>query len=452
MLHLSLRSKIALLAVVSCAVALAGGAVSAWFSLHRTEMQQLDASLQTGAQEFFRDLENFDGLRREQRTEITDRFVPPSLRACLIELSGRHGELIFRSENLGTTSLMDAPPGFTTRTVNGSPRRLGVFMDEDLRLVVAGDFSEIRRMERNLGIAVLTALPVVVIIIALAGGFLARRALQPVDELTRAAEQITAARLGRRLPEPRARDEIHRLVVVLNSTFERLQRSFEQATRFSADASHQLRTPLAVLRAGLDTMLQSPHLHDEDREIAMELLDQIRRLVSLTEDLLLLARADGGRLQLKLEPRDLRTILDDCLDDTRALAETRDIAIDAPLPDRIEAIIDAGRVSVILQKLLQNALKYNRAGGRIRVAAAASDGSIEVRVGNSGEAIPGERQSHVFERFARGLNDERLGGNGLGLSLARELARAHGGELELVKSDADWTEFVLRLPTAPPAS
>lgn len=446
MWHPSLRLKIALLAVVSCAAALAAGAVSMWFALHRTELRQLDESLTTGAQEFFRDLENFDGLRREQRTEITDRFVPPSLRGRLVELTGRHGELLFRSANLGDTSLAETPGKFSTRVVNGTTVRLGVFPHEDVRLVVGTDLGEVQRAERNLGLALLTALPVVVVIIAAAGSFLARRALRPVDEVTRAAGQITAARLAHRLPEPRTHDEIHRLVAVLNAMFERLQRSFEQAVRFSADASHQLKTPLSVLRAGLDELLLSPRLDAEDKAALDILLDQVRRLTSLTQDLLLLARADAGRLEVRKAPCDLRTILDDCLDDARALAEEKHLVVETDLPPRLELEADLRWVALIVQNLLENAVKYNRTGGRIEVRASVAEPWLELCIANTGTPIPPERQAHVFDRFSRGFSDERIAGTGLGLSLARELARAQGGEIALAESTADRTEFRLRLP------
>ena len=446
MWHPSLRLKIALLAVVSCAVALACGAVSTWFSLRRTEIRQIDESLSTGSQEFFRDLENFDGLTREQRTEITDRYVPPSLQGKRIELTGRHGEALYRSDGLGETAFAGAPSGFSTRLIDNVLMRVGVFHHEDLRLAVAGDLGEVRRAERNLGIAMLTALPVVVVIIALAGSFLAGRALRPVDEVTRAAEQITAAKLGRRLPEPQAHDEIHRLVAVLNAMFERLQLSFEQAVRFSADASHQLRTPLSVLRAGLDEILLSPRLDTEDKAAVNLLIDQVRRLTSLTQDLLLLARADGGRLDIRKAPCDLRPCLDDSLDDVRALADEKNITLTTDLPPKLDGETDPRWLALIAQNLLENAVKYNRPGGRIGVRACVSKSWMEFRVGNTGAPIPLERQPHVFERFSRGFSDERIAGTGLGLSLARELARALGGDLELAESGADWTEFLLRLP------
>ncbi len=443
---LSLRSKIVLLAVASSIVVLVVGAAGTWLMLRHVAVRELDARLNTDAKELFRDFDNFTGGPRDQRAEFTERFIPLALRERWIELAGRHGELLYRSESLGDTTLAGAPPGFSNREIDGQPVRVGVFESEEMRLYIAADLGEIRRFERNLGMAFLLALPVVGLSLALTGRWLAHRALQPIDEVTRAAGQITAARLDLRLPEPAARDEIHRLVAVLNATFERLERSFEQAVRFSADASHQLKTPLSVLRVGLDALLHSPKCDGAEKDAVNELLDQVRRLTSLTEDLLLLARVDAGRLELRRVPCDLRHVFDECLDDARTIAEGRGITLEASLPARIEAEADPGRVTIILQNLLENAVKYNRAGGRLCLCVKVTPPWLEVIVGNSGEPIAPERRAHIFERFSRGLSDERIAGTGLGLSLARELARAHGGELELSESADDWIGFTLRLP------
>ena len=444
---MTLRSRIALYAVASSVVALAAWAALTWLMLRYVETRLFDRRVRTDADELFRDMENFTGGPRDPR-EITERFVPLALRDRYIEIVGANDDLLYSSPNLGDETLGDAPAGFSSRVLHGRNVRVGVFRHGDLTLYVGAELAEVERLGRDLLIAFLAALPVVVGLIALGGYSVGLRALQPVIEITQVAEEITAERLDRRLPLPTAQDELHRLAMALNRTFERLERSFEQAVRFSADASHQLKTPLTLLRVGLDELLRSPKCAGPEKEAVHELLDQVRRLTSLTEDLLLLARADAGRLGLRRVRCDLRPVFDECLDDARTLAEARDIALEMGLPERIEAETDAGSVTVILQNLIENAVKYNRDGGRLRVCARVMSGWLEVSVGNTGEPIPTERQSHIFERFFRGQSDERIAGTGLGLSLARELSRAHGGELELAKSADDWTEFTLRLPLA----
>jgi signal transduction histidine kinase len=235
------------------------------------------------------------------------------------------------------------------------------------------------------------------------------------------------------------------LIDVLNATFERLQGSFEQAARFSADASHQLKTPIAILRAGIDEILDEPGLSPELRDRIADLLQQTRRLTSVAENLLLLSRADTGRLALRETSFELRKLLEGSLEDARILGEKSHLKVEATLPETLPMVGDRDMISLTLQNLVENAVKYNRPGGKISVSAAKSGDGVQICVGNSGRAIPAERAPHIFKRFYRARGDEQTPGHGLGLSIARELARAHGGDLTLIESREDWTEFCLRL-------
>ena len=145
---------------------------------------------------------------------------------------------------------------------------------------------------------------------------------------------------------------------------------------------------------------------------------------------------------------DLSELLEGVLDDARALAEPMNLTVEAEIPPHLPLIADRTFVGMITQKLLENAIKYNAPGGRVRLAAQALNGSVELTIGNSGQGIPPERASHLFERFYRVRGDERISGSGLGLSTAREFARAHGGEVALLRSDATWTEVSVKLPRA----
>jgi signal transduction histidine kinase len=254
--------------------------------------------------------------------------------------------------------------------------------------------------------------------------------------------------LDQRLPVPPAKDEIAGLITVLNRTFERLERSFEQSVRFSADASHQLKTPVAVLRAGIEEILTDPETPAKQQARADALLHQTHQLTSVAENLLLLARADAGRLELQRTEFDLRELLDGMLDDARTLAEPHKLTVEADVPASLPIAADRTFISIVLQNLLDNAVKYTVAGGSICIRAKSSGQVVEVVVANNGEQIPPDRAPHIFERFYRARGDQRISGHGLGLSLARELAIAHGGELALVRSDSEWTEFRLRLPRA----
>ena len=204
------------------------------------------------------------------------------------------------------------------------------------------------------------------------------------------------------------------------------------------------RRRLTILRSGIEDLLESPALIEADRRAVAALLEQTHRLSSITESLLLLSRADVGRLKLDLALTDVSEIVTACVEDAQIIAEARDIQIESDMPDHLDAVVDAGRLEQILLNLLDNAVKYNHEGGRIKISGQlAPNGSLSILVGNTGPGIPKAHASQLFERFFRSDAVAGVPGSGLGLSLARELARAHGGELILARSDNEWTEFNL---------
>jgi two-component system, OmpR family, heavy metal sensor histidine kinase CusS len=414
-----------------------------WILLRHQEIQALDRRLVTDAQELFRDIENFQGINK--RLEVTERFVPLALRDRLVEVRGRAGELLYISPNLSAPVLKDGIEAFHTREIAGRPVRIGVFQDSELTLHVGADLKDIELLGWEIARSQVIVIPAVLLLIAAGSWLLGSIALTPIERIRRAAERITAERLDERIPSQGPSDEIGRLIDVLNATFERLQGSFEQAARFSADASHQLKTPIAVLRAGIDEILDKDGIAPEQRDRVADLLQQTRRLTSVAENLLLLSRADTGRLALRGTSFDLRKLLEGSLEDARILGEKSNLEVEARLPDTLPMTGDRDMISLTLQNLVENAVKYNRPGGKILLSAEKSGEDVRICVGNSGQGIPADRAPHIFKRFYRARGDEQTPGHGLGLSIAQELARAHGGELTLTESREDWTEFCLRL-------
>jgi signal transduction histidine kinase len=285
-----------------------------------------------------------------------------------------------------------------------------------------------------------------VLLITLFGSaWVASKAIAPVEEIRQAAKTITAQRLDQRLPVPPTHDEIAGLIDVLNATFERLQRSFEQSVRFSADASHHLKTPIAVLRAGVEEILADVNCSESTQARAEGLLHRIHHVSSVVDNLLLLSRADAGRLELSKAEFDLGEVLEGVLDDAVILAEPLGLKVEADIPKHLLLNADRTFVAIVAQNLVENAVKYNIPGGRIRLEARVVNSAVEMIIGNTGDGIPKDRTRQLFERFYRVRGDERVPGHGLGLSIARELARAHGGDVELVRSDDSWTEMRVRL-------
>ena len=267
----------------------------------------------------------------------------------------------------------------------------------------------------------------------LASHLLSGRLSEPVERLAVDSEENRAQR--------------HRAEAALESTSRELQRS----ARFSADASHQLKPPVTVLRAGLEELLAGEYLSSEAREEVSALVHQTFRLAGVIEDLLLLSRMDAGRLQIQFSRLDLTPLVEAWLDDLGALPDPLDLKVEADYPPSLCISGEKRYASIILQNLLENARKYNRAGGRIRIAARADGAWAVLTVGNTGRPVPAAAQEHIFERFHRGAVGENVPGHGIGLNLARELARLHGGDLRLARSDEDWTEFEVRFRLAPSA-
>src|SRR5437773_1677831 len=231
-----------------------------------------------------------------------------------------------------------------------------------------------------------------------------------------------------------------RAEAALASTAEELERS----TRYSADASHQLKSPVTVFRIGLESLMAREGFKPEIYEALSALLHQTHRLTGVIDDLLLLSRMDAGHLQIASTPVNLSKLIDEWLDDLGALPDSPDVKIEKDFP--VGLVVDGEKryTSLIVQNLLENARKYNRPGGRIRVSGHANGNNVMLTVGNTGCTIPpGE---NIFERFHHSSTPSAVSGHGIGLNLARELARLHGGDLRLIRSENDWTEFEVRFP------
>lgn len=306
----------------------------------------------------------------------------------------------------------------------------------------------------------LAALGIVFVVAGGGGWWIARRALKPVTALGDAAEQITAAHLDRRIPEVGADEEFARLIRVFNAMLGRLEGSYLQAVRFSADASHELKTPLAVIQGEVETALSSVADGSEAQAALGSILEEIQRLKMLMHALLVFSRLDAGTLQLQRQPFDLAACVRETCEDSQELAP--ELRFEVELPEgALQVEADPSLLPSVVRNLIGNASKYNQPDGWVEVslrveggpsdsaAGAPSAGRAVLRVANSGPEIAAEHREQIFDRFFRADPSRTGGSHGLGLSLAREFARAHGGEVSLVSSDAEGTVFELTLETAP---
>ncbi len=234
------------------------------------------------------------------------------------------------------------------------------------------------------------------------------------------------------------RAERKRAEAALASTTEELERS----SRYSADASHQLKSPVTVLRIGLESLLESEGFAPNVYEELSTLLHQTHRLTGVIDDLLLLSRLDAGHLQIASAPVNLSQLVDEWLADLDALPDSQDLKIEKELPPGLLVAGEKRYTSLIVQNLIENARKYNRPGGRIRVSARGNGTAVVLTIGNTGRTIPSGED--IFERFHHSSTPAATSGHGIGLNLARELTRLHGGDLRLARSENDWTEFEVR--------
>lgn len=413
--------------------------------LYYRQRKEVDDELRDNADELVRDLRNFRGAPVNPRHPLSVKFVPVDLREHYLMLMGPEGQLLYQSPNLEGTNI-EGDPGFRTLTIAKQACRAGSFKMGDFTVHVAMSLAPLEAFHADLRFGLLMTLPLIGVMVFAGGLWLGNRAVAPVAALSHAAEAISVENLAERLPTPPADDEIARLTVVLNSAFDRLRAAYTSATRFSADASHQLKTPVAVLRAGLESLRDSPEIGSAARDELDGLLRQVRRLTGLIQDLLLLAGTDARRLRLESQPFDLSDLAAEALDDLGVLAHDR-LEVESDLTPGLTVCADRRHVAMVSQNLIENAAKYTPEGGRVRVTTSREGHVARLSVANTGPALPEADREGIFERFRRGSQvGEGTSGHGLGLNIARELARAHGGDLELVRSDGEWTEFALILP------
>jgi two-component system heavy metal sensor histidine kinase CusS len=301
-------------------------------------------------------------------------------------------------------------------------------------------------------LAVLVTLGPLVVGLALTGGYLlARRVLAPVEQIATAANQIDARRLGERIDVPKPDDELGKLAGTLNVMFDRLERSFKEMQRFTADASHELRTPIAVIRAEAEVALSKPLADPEKQELLGSILEECHRLTWITDQLLTLSREDAGIAQNPREFVDLSRLAAEAADTMRPLAEAKELQLRTVFTGQSFVHGDPVRLRHVIYNLLDNAIKYTAEGGSVELAVTQSNGSVRLHVSDTGIGIAEEHLPHVFERFYRAdkARSRAAGGTGLGLSIVQSIVAAHGGNVEVTSAPGEGTRFVVEIPQKP---
>lgn len=288
---------------------------------------------------------------------------------------------------------------------------------------------------------------VVFLVLAVAGGlFLSRQALRPVADGIRSARRLDPEDLSERLPLTGAGDELDELAGTINGLLDRLAAYHAQIIRFTADASHELRSPLAAMRAAVEIALQKPRESEEYRNILATLGEQSERLTALVNGLLLLARADSGEVVIRREAVDLTMLACDVIEMYEPLAEERGIQLIAVTSNPTTVVGDPPRMRQLVTNLVDNAIRFTEPGGTVTLQVEGNANRAMLRVTDTGIGIPEEHLPHVFERFYQSDAARSSGGCGLGLSICRWIVTAHGGTIEAENKEAIGAEFTVILP------
>ena len=330
----------------------------------------------------------------------------------------------------------------------GSEWRAARFDVPTGRGVVAADLVSVKaELQSAVQSALTVVVPMALVLTALGAWLLASLSLRPVNRLREAMIGVTPRALDQRLPSASEDREFKALIGEYNTMLARLEASFHQASRFSADAAHELKTPLTILQGRLEQAVSRSDNRAVQQDL-MDMLSEVGRLATITRKLLLLSQADAGRLALSRTSVDLTLLLDELVSDVQMLIT--DQALTSVIEPGLVAQGDALLLRQLFNNLINNAARYGRPRGAIEVRSRALPGGIETIFSNATRPIPAEERARFFERFFRGdaAHSSSIEGSGLGLSLAREIARAHGGDLTLEPGAPDQVTLRLWLPHA----
>jgi heavy metal sensor kinase len=381
-----------------------------------------------------------DGLGPGGRLRVADNtgtviFASPGLESLTPHASQKSAQHSFR-ENIA---------GQRFRARQEEIDALGAHYD----VVLAMSTEDFERSLARFRLILFSAVPAFLVLASLGGYWMSRRALGPVDEITRAAQTISAQDLGQRLVVPRTSDELERLATTLNEMLARLEAAFQRITQFTADASHELRTPVSVMRTSAEIALRKPRTDAQYRETLSQILRESERVSQLIEQLLALARADAGSGALPMIRTDLTAILKHVCQQAKFLSNEKQLAFSQELSgDKCWVQGDVSSLERLFMILLDNAVKYTPTGGHVGVRAWSEEGFAKVEFHDSGIGIAAGDLPHIFDRFFRAdrARSPESGGTGLGLAIARWIVHAHRGEIHVQSEPSKGSSFQVKLP------
>jgi heavy metal sensor kinase len=335
--------------------------------------------------------------------------------------------------------------GMPLRILNGQLRT----GDRTYDLQIGAPMDDFYEAVNRFGLLLLFSVPLLLLVASAGGYWLSRKAVAPVGEIARAAQSISEHELSKRLPVPQTGDELQSLSETLNEMFGRLESAFKRVTQFTADASHELRTPIALMRTRTEVALRKPRTEGEYKETIVRIHQELERTSALIENLMTLARADSGSEPLQVAPTNLNDILLEISEPARLLAEGESIQYDQRLPESALWVSgNAPSLRRLFLILIDNAVKYTPREGRISVVLDASDSAAVTEIRDTGVGISPTDLPHIFERFYRAdeSRSRESGGTGLGLSIAKWIAEAHHGSISVASTVGEGSAFRVHIP------
>jgi heavy metal sensor kinase len=278
------------------------------------------------------------------------------------------------------------------------------------------------------------------------GAFLAKIALKPVDRIIKDMRQITAENLKNRIIIPETKDEIKRLADTFNDMLARLENAFSSQRRFIEDLAHELKTPLAILKGEMEVALKKIRSAKEYGDILNSGLEEVNRINSVVENLLIFARFENETIMLKTKILDITILLNDIVNDIKILAMQKNIGIFISAQEKITVLGDEDKLRRLFLNVLDNAIKYTPLGGKVDISVTKKNNFVQIKVSDTGIGIPEKEISHIFDRFYQVNKSGHKGGFGLGLSIARSIVEAHKGRIEAESVLSRGTAFIISLP------
>lgn len=458
----SIRVRLTVWYSAILALALASFGALSWLTIRHILIRTIDDTLKDRVEGVRRFMEHQTGALSVE--EIRDEFKEHSVLGPggdLFQVCDARGVWLYRSVPLENGDVPIPPPSALSsagqtegRVVAGSELRFlarRVEVRGSLYTVqVAAPMDELKHGLAGFGWALVILTPLVLLVAATGGGWMSKRALQPVDRIIESARSIGEQSLAQRLPVPATNDELQRLSETLNQMLARIEGAFRRIVEFTADASHELRTPVALIRTSAELALRKPREAPDYRQALEEVHSETLRTTDLIENLLTLARADAGKAALDQRQIDLVPIVREASMQAEKLARAKNIEFRAELPGvPLCTIGDEGALRRLLLIVIDNAVKYTKEG-QVTVRLLSSDGVSQVQVSDTGVGIASGDLPRIFERFYRAdqSRSRDSGGAGLGLAIAKWIVEAHHGSIEAQSRPHQGSTFLITLPLA----